>query len=334
MVKQRALFALIITASLGSLALAIFGVTSFTKPEPDGDEPNPAAIEAVRLHPLTPGVIAAVKTVAPRAGCPTNIVSFHSDGLTQYALATRPVAAMPRGGYPVIIFAHGYTDSKTYKTDNTQYQAMIESYCQHGYLILKPDYRGVGSSQGVASNGLFSPDDTYDVLNLAASMPTYPLANPSRIVLIGHSMGGAIILRAGVAPHNMPIRGLITIAGAVDSLPNLAFHWTGRVPPDVAIKRRQVLGAEGPPSQNPAYWHDASSINYVSSLSVPVQINQGLTDVSVPPAFAAKLNLALTAAGKTHEYFTYPDTGHLFVNPTGLSDLLKNNNAFLAAYDS
>jgi dipeptidyl aminopeptidase/acylaminoacyl peptidase len=329
MVKQHGLIALLIFAILGSIGLAVLGVRSMETNESPLSDVNSASILAVRAHPLTPGDIVTIKHVAARAGCPTSVVSYHSDGLNEFALATRPPVVTPKSGFPVIIFAHGYTNPATYKTDNTQYQTELQWYCQHGYLILKPDYRGHGSSEGAASNGLFAAADTYDVLNLVASLPSYPFANAQRVALVGHSMGGGIVLRAAVANHNLPIKAVVTLAGAVDSLPAMTFHWTGRVPPDVAIRRQEVLKTEGPPNQNPGYWHDASSINYLSALTAPLQINQGLKDSSVPPSFAVSLNTALYAASKTHEYYTYPDTGHTFNNPVEMSAMLTNSTTFL-----
>ena len=231
----------------------------------DHDDVQLASIASVRAHQLTPGPITTVAHLAARGGCPTTTVSYQSDGLKTYALAMRPKTKMPTSGYPVIIFAHGYTDPTRYHTDNSQYENMLTWFCSHDFLVLKPDYRGHGQSDGVAVNGLYSPSDTYDVLNLAASLPNYAPADPHHIALVGHSMGGGVVLRAAIAPHGLPFTAVVTIAGAVDSLTNMTYHWQGHVPPDVAIKRNQIIRQEGPPNQNPGYWHDASATNYLAS---------------------------------------------------------------------
>ena len=299
----------------------------------DDTPTNPTSITMVRAHRLTPGIITTEQRLTPRAGCATSVVSYHSDGLKEYALAQRPAARPPQGGYPVVVFAHGYTDPKTYHTDNTQYASEVNWYCDNGYLVFKPDYRGHGRSEGYPDNGLYSPVDTYDVLNLVASLPNYPLANAGRVALVGHSMGGGIVLRAAVASHGLPIKAVVTLAGAVDSLPNITYHWGGKVPPDVKLKARQVIRTEGPPNQNPDYWQNGSSINYLASLTAPIQIHQGLSDASVPASFALHLDAALTAAGKSHELYTYASTGHLFTNPASMSLFLNRSTAFLASYD-
>ena len=332
MVKTRAIIFIVslLVCMIGGISeFAIHKATTHT-----AADINPASIAAVRQHPLVASVIATTSHLAARGGCSTSVISYRSDGLKEFALAQQPASNVPKGGYPVIIFAHGYTSPVGYDTANTQYASILNWYCGHGYLVFKPDYRGYGHSEGLPVNGLYSPSDTYDVLNLAASLGSYHGANASRVALIGHSMGGGIVLRAGVASHGLPVKAIVTMAGAVASLPTMTYHWTGSVPPDVATARRQALSSEGPPSQDPAYWYNASATNYLSSLTAPIQINQGLTDASVPPTFADDLNSELTAVGRPHEYYAYPNTGHLFANPASLNLFLTRSTAFLDHYDS
>jgi dipeptidyl aminopeptidase/acylaminoacyl peptidase len=300
----------------------------------DADQvpPNQASITIVEAHSLTPGPVTSERLVKNRGTCAASVASYHSDGLKEYTLVARPKAQPPKAGYPVIIFAHGYTNPASYQTDNQQYSEMVTWYCQHNYLVFKPDYRGHGISDGRADNGLYSPADTYDVLNLVASLGSYPNADASRVALIGHSMGGGIVLRAAVADHNLPIKAIITIAGAVTSLPDMTYHWSGHIPPDVASKRLQAIRAEGPPSQNPSYWHDGSAINFVKNLNAPVQIHHGLADSSVPVSFATTLDSTLTLAHKSHQLYTYPGTGHIFSSAPALPLFLSRSTSFLDTY--
>jgi dipeptidyl aminopeptidase/acylaminoacyl peptidase len=239
-----------------------------------------------------------------------------------------PPTPKPSTGYPVVILAHGYIDPSTYSTTGTDYQPWINALCNAGYLILKPDFRGNGASQGSPVGGHFSPAYTYDLLNLVASLHTLPEANLGRVALIGHSMGADVVLRTLVASHNLPIKAAILVSGVVASLQDIAYSWPNS-PPDVVSDKASFIQTYGSPQQNPSVWHDASSINYVSSITAAVQIDVGNADTVVPPAFSASLSDALTNAKIPHEYFVYPEADHQFSDSASSQSLLIKAIQFL-----
>lgn len=321
--------------------LVIFGAaiaTTRSKIKPSATAPssspsvNNLSIAAIRAHPLTPGPITAEQQLPARSGCPTSVVSYRSDGFKIYALMSLPPTPPPAGGYPTLILAHGYINPQSYQTTGTDYAAFIAAYCNAGYLVLKPDYRGNGHSEGVPEGGHFSPAYTYDILNLAASLRSLPQTNPARLALLGHSLGGHVLLRALVASHDLPIKAAILASGVVGSLQDIAYHWPSPVPSDIPPIRDQVIAQYGSPQQNPAFWHDASAINYVSAIHCPVQINHGTADTVVPIAFSQHLDAALTAAGKPHEFNAYPGGDHQYTNPTIRQEFLQNSLTFLRQY--
>ena len=74
----------------------------------------------------------------------------------------------------------------------------VDAFARNGYIVFKPDYRGHDSRKGMRAGGYGSPDYTIDVLNALASLKRYPDADPNRIGMWGHSMGGNITLRSMV----------------------------------------------------------------------------------------------------------------------------------------
>jgi carboxymethylenebutenolidase len=52
----------------------------------------------------------------------------------------------------------------------------------------------------------------------------------------------------------------------------------------------------------------------LEALQAPVLGLYGGRDTTTPPAAVAELDRKLTAAGKRHEFHTYPDAGHAFFN--------------------
>jgi len=330
-----ALVLLTTAATLAALKHPRLNTPTTHSPSPTASTASPAgdlAITAIRTHPLTPGAIAVEQQLAPRSGCPTAVVSYHSDSYKIYALESMPPTPPPAGGYPVLILAHGYVDPAQYQTAGADYASFIAAYCQAGYIVLKPDYRGNGHSEGPAVGGHFSPGYTYDILNLAASLHSLPHANPNRIALLGHSMGGHVVLRALVAAHGLPIKAAVFASGVVGSLQDIAYNWPSPVPSDIPPIRDQVISQYGTPRQNPAFWHDASAINYVAAIPCPVQINHGSADTVVPLAFSQALDAALTAAHIPHEFHVYPGGDHQYTNLTIQQQFLDNSINFLNAH--
>ena len=89
----------------------------------------------------------------------------------------------------MIILVHGYADREFYYAGLDTWQA-ADYFARRGYLVLAPDLRSWGESDTGLS--LFHTGLTMDVLHLIAALPSLPAADPDRIGLWGHSMGGGI----------------------------------------------------------------------------------------------------------------------------------------------
>ena len=126
------------------------------------------------------------------------IASYQSEGLNIYALLTVPMGERPASGWPVVVFNHGYIPPEQYRTTE-RYVAYVDGFARNGYIVFRSDYRGRGSSEGEARGGYGTPDYTVDVLNAVAAVRNHPDADPDRIGMWGHSMGGHITLRSMVA---------------------------------------------------------------------------------------------------------------------------------------
>ncbi|MBW4061845.1 alpha/beta fold hydrolase [Candidatus Saccharibacteria bacterium] len=292
--------------------------------------PNPLSIAAVRAHPVVPSPVTVTQTLPSRGGCPTKVVSFRVDGLTEYALFQQPSTAAPSGGYPVIILAHGYIAPTTYKTDATDYQGFMNTFCSAGYAILKLDYRGNGSSAGSPTVGDLEAGYTYDLLGLTASLVNLSGVNANQVAWLGHSMGGAVVLRAAVASHNLPVKAIITASGVVGSVDDTLNNWpVAMLPADLIPQKAAFITAHGTPKSSPAFWHDISAINYVSAITAPVEINHGTADTVVPIAFSASLDSSLTAANIPHVYYTYAGGDHQYSQAGSGAAFLTNTLSFL-----
>ena len=166
-------------------------VTATATPE------HPLMIEVMRLSAYPGSEIVFEETLEDGANYDRYIVSYQSEGHKIYALLTVPDGPPPVTGWPVIIFNHGYIPPEQYRTTE-RYVNYVDVLARNGYIILRSDYRGHGSSEGVPKSSYQSPGYTVDILNAIASIKRYEHADPNRIGMWGHSMGGNITLRAMV----------------------------------------------------------------------------------------------------------------------------------------
>jgi dipeptidyl aminopeptidase/acylaminoacyl peptidase len=249
--------------------------------------------------------------------------SYLSEGLKIYALLTVPDGEMPRGGWPAIIFNHGYIPPDVYRTTE-RYIAYVDRIASSGYIVFRIDYRGHDRSEGEATGAYGDPGYLVDVLNAVASIKRFPDANPEKIGMWGHSMGGFLTLRAMVVSSD--IKAGVIWAGVVGSYPDLLYNWSRRgatVTPSPSSRgrrwRQEWLAQYGTPDENAAFWQRISANSYLTSLSGPIQLHHGTEDEDVPLEFSQTLYGQIRQAGKYAELYTYPGDNHNISNSFDLA---------------
>ena len=302
-------------------------VTGATEtPAPTATETStPSATPTPTLHPLTiesmrrrsyPGSEVTIKEgLPPGANYSRAIASYLSDGLRINALLTIPFGDPPASGWPVIVFNHGYIPPDEYQTTE-RYIAYVDNLARNGYIVFRPDYRGHADSEGVAGGAYGSPDYVIDVLNAAASMRLFPAADPDRIGIWGHSMGGYITLRSMVIDPRL--RAGVIWAGVVASYPDLLTRWrrTPTAPgtpigtPSLRGWRGGLASVYGSLEENPAFYDSISANSFLTEISGPVQLHHGTADTSVPYEFSELLSEQLQQAGVESELYLYEGADH------------------------
>jgi dipeptidyl aminopeptidase/acylaminoacyl peptidase len=282
--------------------------------------PHPLEISAMRAREY-PGSDIVVETVLdPGVNYDRYYVSYLSEGLKIYALMTVPMGEKPATGWPVVIFNHGFIPPDVY-VSTERYIAYVDLIARSGYIVLRSDYRGHGNSEGEARGAYGSPDYTVDVLNAVASMKRHPDADPNRIGMWGHSMGGYITLRSMVITQD--IKAGVIWAGVVASYPDLLSRWRrgagSSVTPTPSPRswRLFLINQYGSPEQNPAFWNSISANSYLGDLSGPIQLHHGTADEDVPLEFSELLYYQMLDAQQYVELYKYEGDNHNISNYFG-----------------
>jgi pimeloyl-ACP methyl ester carboxylesterase len=144
------------------------------------------------------------------------IASYTSDGLRVYSRVDVPALPTPENGHPVVVFVHGWIgiegapSSDLYLGGDGNYQEMIASYVDAGFVVFTPGWRGHGTVDGVTAEGIefmeawdngsyISPVFyAIDVLNLIDSLSTFDDTNLNlaNVNVVAHSQGGDVALIA------------------------------------------------------------------------------------------------------------------------------------------
>lgn len=252
------------------------------------------------------------------------IASYQSDGNKIYGLLTIPKGAPPEGGFPAIVFVHGYIPPKQYVTTE-KYVAYVDNLAKSGFVVFKIDLRGHGKSEGQPTGSYFSPGYTIDSINAVKSLQKLNNVNPNRIGMWGHSMAGNAVMRALLVSND--IKGAVIWAGAVYSYEDFAKYRLN----DSSYVRSQnpnnqtQQNSSSPTQQlrenpdeidfNTDFWKGISLTKNLKYLSAPVQIHHAINDNVVNIGYSRDLESEMTKNNKDFELFEYLGGGHNIDSP-------------------
>src|SRR5512143_720106 len=163
---------------------------------PTPDPYYPYTIDYLRTRTYGGGAIQIVEKTGQNSAFTRYLIQYPSDGLRIAAFMDVPAG---QGPFPVVVALHGYINPSAYGTlDYTTHYA--DTLASAGYLVLHPNLRNFPPSDSGAD--LFRVGMAVDALNLIAIVKQTggqpgPLeeADPARIGMWGHSMGGGITTR-------------------------------------------------------------------------------------------------------------------------------------------
>ncbi len=267
--------------------------------------PDPYAylsIEALSGRQYGGGTLEIHELLAENSYYKRYLISYPSDGLTIYGFMNVPLG---EGSFPVVIALHGYIDPAVYMTlDYTTGYA--DALARAGYFVIHPNLRDYPPSD--EGPNLFRVGMAIDVLNLIALVQSkaglagaLEHADPQKIGLWGHSMGGGISTR--VMTVNQDIRAVLLYAamsGDENQNYNAIFAWSNgeRGAEELSFSQESM--------------QRFSPINYLERVHAAVSIHHGRSDQLVPLAWSLDLCERLRTLGKEVECYTYDGQPHTF----------------------
>jgi dipeptidyl aminopeptidase/acylaminoacyl peptidase len=285
----------------------------------------PYTIEGLRQHEYQGGKIHIRSMLDENEAFTTYVIDYPSDGLTITGIMQIPAG---EGPFPVIVLNHGFFGRSQFKSgDGTDRAAAF--LAKHGYITLAPDYRSWGESD--TDTSFFYSGLAIDVINLLNAIPSIPQADPERIGMWGHSMGGGVTMKVLVVDPRVKAAVLYSPVSAdqVDVINRWGMGCFGDIARGeliIGCNSSDVIPETLPLNLKSAYRFAASDadtlrkispINYLDFINIPIQIHYGTEDGKVlngtPPQWSVKLTQALRDAGGNVELLRYDGEGHSFI---------------------
>ena len=303
---------------------------------------QPYTIDGLRSHKFQSGKIVIRKTLLETENFTRYLIEYPSDGLT-----ITGIMQIPKSGdapYPVIMMNHGFFSRTVYNSgDGTDRAA--EFLNRRGYLTLSSDYRSWGDSE--TGESLFYSGLAIDVVNLMNAIPSLPQADPERIGMWGHSMGGGITAKVLTIVGDQVDAAVIYSSVSAD-FADVIGRWGPGCVGDVykgeatfGCNSSDILPLDLPPNLTASYFaatSDPVMLEAVSPLyhfdlvTAPVQIHFGTEDgkeaSGTPPEWSRKMYGALVDAGVDASIIAYNGEGHSFIGDPWFQFMAKTQLFF------
>lgn len=242
------------------------------------------------------------------------LTDYQSDGLKINGLLTVPNGEQPEGGWPAVVFVHGYIPPDEYRTQE-KYQDYVNYLARNVLVVFKIDLRGHGSSEGQSGGAYYSADYVIDTLNARAALASSDFVNGDAIGLWGHSMSGNVVLRSLAAQPE--IRAAVVWAGAGFSYQDLQEYGISDAsyqrPPTTSPRqqfRDNLFNTHGRFNPESDFWQQVAPTNYLGDLRGAVQLHHAVNDNVVDIDYSRNLDSLLDSANVEHQLFEYQDGGH------------------------
>lgn len=302
---------------------------------------QPYTIEGLRDRDFEHGEITVRETLLESPHFTRYLIEYPSDGLTVTGILQIPTIGEPP--YPVIVLNHGFFSRYVYTSgDGTDRAA--EFLNRRGYLTVSSDYRTWGGSE--TGESLFYSGLAIDVVNLMNALPSIPEADPERIGMWGHSMGGGVTLK--VLTIDSRIKAAVLYSSVSADFADIIERWGPGCVGDVyegelalGCNSSDILPLDSPPdliasyfdaTTDPVMLRAVSPLYHFDSVSAPVLIaygtEDGKTSAGTPPEWSKKMYEVFLEAGVDAEILAFQGEEHSFIGDPWFQFMAKTQLFF------
>lgn len=210
-----------------------------------------------------------------------------------------------KGPHPVLISIHGGPEAQAQPIFSIATQQWA---VELGYAVIAPNVRGstgYGKTYVALDNGMKREESVRDIGALLDWIATQPDLDVSRVVLIGGSYGGYMVL-ASMTHYNERLRGAIDVVGISNFVTFL--ESTAEYRRDL---RRPEYGDERD-SKMREFLQRISPLTNVGKISKPMLVVQGQNDPRVPVTESEQMVAKIRANGGEVWYLLGLNEGHGF----------------------
>ena len=209
------------------------------------------------------------------------------------------------GPHPVVISIHGGPEGQYRPRFSSTYQYLVKEL---GIAVIAPNVRGssgYGKSYLKLDNGFLREDSVKDIGALLDWIADEQDLDPQRVVVMGGSYGGYMVLASMVHYADRLAAGIerVGISNFVTFLRNTQDYRRDL--------RRAEYGDERDPNMR-AHLENISPLNHVDKITKPLMISQGFNDPRVPVSESEQILNAMQQANIPVWYVLALNEGHGF----------------------
>ncbi|TCP21162.1 hypothetical protein EV207_14516 [Scopulibacillus darangshiensis] len=247
-------------------------------------------------------------------------ISLEFDGLTLRGTAHQPEESQFQK-HPVVILFHGFTGSKT--ESHFLFVRFARELEKHGMGCVRFDFSGSGESEGSFADLTFSRE-VHEGKEILQMVKKLDWADPSKIMLTGFSMGGAVATQvAKEFPDDIHKLCLWAPAGRMNQLAKLYFENNLEMPNGNIDLGGLELGRGFYDDLNARDLYDG-----ITAYANPVMIIHGTKDQTVPLEYGQKyIDVYVKNEAKIH---LIEGADHVFSKLCWIEELFDQSVRFLA----
>ena len=266
----------------------------------------PYSIPTLQKRSYQKGQINYEKTLKENKNSTTYLISYLSDGYKIYSLLSVPYVR--NFNTPILIIFH--KSEKTFDSQKSLF-GLVNRLSSQGFIVLRPDFRGYGMSEGDKS-GIESLSYPVDVVNLMYSLDTQEKIVGNKFHFWGEGDGAEVILKTlEIAGRNDGLASKIDKSVLINPL----YDITANTAFEKIQKNKELINLIGPISVDNKQWEDLNPKNYVDFIKSELLIIETSGDAS---SLAQSQELYDALASNNQKVY--------------LSNVFKENNAKIADF--